>query len=76
MKFIASIQLLSVVWSICIQLLSVVWSIDASEHKAGNLRLGTVLDDNDIKRQLVGDGTLEEPQPQPQPTPAQLCGGK
>jgi len=49
MKFIA-----------CIQLLSVVWSIDVSEHKAGNLRLGTVL-----------DGTSEEPQP----TPAELCGG-
>jgi hypothetical protein len=40
---------------------TVVWSIDASEQKAGNLRLGTVL-----------DGNSEEPQP----TPAQLCGGK
>ena len=31
----------------------------------------TVLDDSDIKRQLVGDSTPEEPQP----TPAQLCAG-
>ena len=45
----------------CIQLLSVVWSIDASVHKAGNLRRGTVL-----------DGTSEEPQP----TTAELCGSK
>ena len=74
MEFIACIKLLSVVWFINVSVIADDNNGHGScfgeiEHKADNLQLGTVLDDTDIKRQLIGDGTPEEPQPTP-------CGGK
>ena len=68
MKFIACIKLLSVVWFINVSVIADDNNGHGScfgeiERKADNLQLGTVLDDTDIKRQLIGDGTPEEPQP-------------
>ena len=81
MEFITCtcIKSLSIVWSIDASIIADdnnvnghVSSVGEIEHKADNLRLRTVLDDTNIKRQSIWYSTPKESQP----TLAQLCGGK